>query len=47
MRPPSPMPEALSMYVVIAVLRGQGTKVHPLLYGCAALFVWYFVYGAI
>ncbi|MFM7245921.1 MAG: NCS2 family permease, partial [Actinomycetota bacterium] len=34
-------------YVVIAVLRGQGTKVHPLLYGCAALFVWYFVYGAI
>lgn len=34
-------------YVVIAVLRGQGTKVHPLLYGCAALFVWYFIYGAI
>ena len=34
-------------YVVIAVLRGQGTKVHPLLYGCAALFIWYFVYGAI
>ncbi|MEY4226243.1 MAG: hypothetical protein RL190_1000, partial [Actinomycetota bacterium] len=25
-------------YVVIAVLRGQGRKVHPLLYGCAALF---------
>lgn len=34
-------------YVVIAVLRGQGTKVHPLLYGCAALFIWYFIYGAI
>jgi AGZA family xanthine/uracil permease-like MFS transporter len=34
-------------YVVIAVLRGQGTKVHPLLYGCAALFAWYFVYGTI
>ncbi len=32
-------------YVVIAVLRGQGTKVHPLLYGCAALFIWYFIYG--
>ncbi len=34
-------------YVVIAVLRGQGTKVHPLLYGCAALFIWYFIYGTI
>jgi len=34
-------------YVVIAVLRGQGRKVHPLLYGCAALFTWYFVYGTI
>ena len=34
-------------YVVIAVLRGQGRKVHPLLYGCAALFTWYFVSGTI
>lgn len=34
-------------YVVIAVLRGQGRKVHPLLYGCAALFAWYFIYGTI
>ncbi len=34
-------------YVVIAVLRGKPWSVHPLLYACAALFVWYFVYGAI
>jgi len=34
-------------YVVIAVLRGNLKSVHPLLYGCAALFIWYFVYGAI
>ena len=34
-------------YVVIAVLRGKPWTVHPLLYACAALFVWYFVYGAI
>ena len=34
-------------YVVIAVLRGNPKGVHPLLYGCAALFTWYFVYGAI
>lgn len=34
-------------YVVIAVLRGKPWSVHPLLYGCAALFVWYFIYGAI
>jgi AGZA family xanthine/uracil permease-like MFS transporter len=34
-------------YVVIAVQRGKPWSVHPLLYGCAALFVWYFIYGAI
>jgi AGZA family xanthine/uracil permease-like MFS transporter len=34
-------------YVVIAVLRGKPWSVHPLLYGCAALFTWYFIYGAI
>ncbi len=34
-------------YVVIAVLRGRARTVHPLLYGCAALFIWYFVYGTI
>ena len=34
-------------YVVIAVLRGNPKGVHPLLYGCAALFTWYFIYGAI
>jgi len=33
--------------VVIVVLRGQGRRVHPLLYGCAALFIWCFVYGTI
>ena len=34
-------------YVVIAVFRGKPGSVHPLLYGCAALFTWYFIYGAI
>lgn len=34
-------------YVVIAVLRGKPKSVHPLLYVVAALFVWYFVHGAI
>jgi AGZA family xanthine/uracil permease-like MFS transporter len=34
-------------YVVIAVLRGKPQSVHPLLYAVAALFVWYFVHGAI
>ena len=34
-------------YVVIAVLRGKPWSVHPLLYICTALFIWYFVYGAI
>ena len=34
-------------YVVIAVLRGKPQSVHPLLYVVGALFVWYFVHGAI
>jgi len=34
-------------YVVIAVLRGKGREVHPLLYLVAAIFAWYFIYGAI
>ena len=34
-------------YVVIAVLRGKPQSVHPLLYGVAAIFTWYFIHGAI
>jgi AGZA family xanthine/uracil permease-like MFS transporter len=34
-------------YVVIAVLRGKAKEVHPLLYLVAAIFAWYFIYGAI
>ena len=34
-------------YTVIAVLRGKGKDVHPLMYAVAAVFAWYFVHGAI
>jgi AGZA family xanthine/uracil permease-like MFS transporter len=34
-------------YVVIAVLRGRAREVHPLLYGVAVIFAWYFVHGVI
>jgi adenine/guanine/hypoxanthine permease len=34
-------------YTVIAVLRGRGRDVHPLLYVVAAIFAWYFVHGVV
>jgi len=34
-------------YVVIAVLRGRAREVHPLLYGVAVIFAWYFIHGVI
>jgi AGZA family xanthine/uracil permease-like MFS transporter len=34
-------------YVTIAVLRGRWREVHPLTYGVAAVFAWYFLHGAI
>jgi AGZA family xanthine/uracil permease-like MFS transporter len=34
-------------YVAIAVLRGKGREVHPLLYVVAAIFAWYFVHGVV
>jgi AGZA family xanthine/uracil permease-like MFS transporter len=34
-------------YTVIAVLRGKGRDVHPLLYVVAGIFVWYFVHGVV
>jgi AGZA family xanthine/uracil permease-like MFS transporter len=34
-------------YAVIAVLRGKGRDVHPLLYLVAAIFAWYFIHGVV
>jgi adenine/guanine/hypoxanthine permease len=34
-------------YSLIALLRGKGRDVHPLLWIVSAIFVWYFVHGAI
>jgi adenine/guanine/hypoxanthine permease len=34
-------------YTAIAVLRGKGRDVHPLLYVVAGIFVWYFVHGVV
>ena len=34
-------------YTVIALLRGRGRDVHPLLYVVAAIFAWYFVHGVV
>jgi AGZA family xanthine/uracil permease-like MFS transporter len=34
-------------YVVIAVLRGRAREVHPLLYGVAVIFAWYFIHGVV
>lgn len=34
-------------YSVIALLRGKGKDVHPLMWIVSAIFVWYFVHGAI
>jgi AGZA family xanthine/uracil permease-like MFS transporter len=34
-------------YVIVAVLRGKWREVHPLLYGIAAIFLWYFVHGTV
>jgi AGZA family xanthine/uracil permease-like MFS transporter len=34
-------------YAVIAVLRGKGRDVHPLLFVVAAVFAWYFVHGVV
>jgi AGZA family xanthine/uracil permease-like MFS transporter len=34
-------------YAVIALLRGRGRDVHPLLYVVAAIFAWYFVHGVV
>ena len=34
-------------YTVIAVLRGKARDVHPLLFAVSAVFLWYFVHGAI
>jgi AGZA family xanthine/uracil permease-like MFS transporter len=34
-------------YTVIAVLRGRWREVHPLMYLVSAVFVWYFVRGAV
>jgi AGZA family xanthine/uracil permease-like MFS transporter len=34
-------------YAVIAILRGKGRDVHPLLFVVAAVFAWYFVHGVV
>jgi AGZA family xanthine/uracil permease-like MFS transporter len=34
-------------YAAIALLRGRGRNVHPLLYVVAAIFAWYFVHGVV
>jgi AGZA family xanthine/uracil permease-like MFS transporter len=34
-------------YAVIALLRGRGRDVHPLLYVVAAIFAWYFIHGVV
>jgi AGZA family xanthine/uracil permease-like MFS transporter len=34
-------------YTVIAVLRGKGRDVHPLMYVVAAIFAWYFIHGVV
>ncbi len=34
-------------YTVIALLRGRGRDVHPLLYVVAAIFAWYFIHGVV
>jgi AGZA family xanthine/uracil permease-like MFS transporter len=34
-------------YTVIAVLRGKGRDVHPLMYVVSAIFAWYFVHGVV
>jgi adenine/guanine/hypoxanthine permease len=34
-------------YAVIAVLRGKGRDVHPLMYAVAAIFAWYFIHGVV
>jgi AGZA family xanthine/uracil permease-like MFS transporter len=34
-------------YTVIQVLRGRWAEVHWLMYVVSAIFVWYFVYGAL
>ena len=34
-------------YTVIALLRGRGRDVHPLLYAVAAIFAWYFIHGVV
>ncbi len=34
-------------YVVVAVLRGRAREVHPLLYGVAIIFAWYFIHGVV
>ena len=34
-------------YTVIAVLRGKGKDVHPLMYLVAAIFAWYFIHGVV
>jgi AGZA family xanthine/uracil permease-like MFS transporter len=34
-------------YTVIAVLRGRGRDVHPLMYLVSAIFAWYFIHGVV
>ena len=34
-------------YVVIAVLRGKWSEVHPLLFVVAGIFTWYFIHGVV
>jgi AGZA family xanthine/uracil permease-like MFS transporter len=34
-------------YVVIKIMQGKAREVHPLLYGVAVLFAWYFIHGLI
>lgn len=34
-------------YVLVAVLRGRAREVHPLLYGVAVIFAWYFIHGVV
>ena len=34
-------------YTVIALLRGRGRDVHPLMYVVAAIFAWYFIHGVV
>ena len=42
-RPPTPTPEADSMYVVVRLAQGLWRQVHPLMWIATAAFVLYFL----